>query len=310
MRLKKPKFWGKKNSFLSIVLIPLTLLVRLYIFLKKKFSKEISFKIPIICIGNLYIGGTGKTPLTVFIANKLSENGKKTVIVRKYYSNQNDECDYIRENFQNLIVEKKRYFGVKKAYDQNYEYVLLDDGFQDLSVKKKLNIICFNQKQLVGNGMIIPSGPLREGLECLKEVQIVVINGKIDKDFETKILSINNKIEFFYSHYKPKNIDEFKDARLLAFAGIGNPSNFFDLLEENGLDVKRKIAFPDHYNFSKTEILEIINEANKSGYQILTTEKDFLRIKKFNFKEIKFIKNELVINQFQKLINKILTLHD
>ena len=96
----------------------------------------------------------------------------------------------------------------------------------------------------------------------------------------------------------------------MAFAGIGNPSNFFDLLEENGLDVKRKIAFPDHYNFSKTEILEIINEANKSGYQILTTEKDFLRIKKFNFKEIKFIKNELVINQFQKLINKILTLHD
>ena len=108
MRLEKPKFWGKKNSFLSIVLIPLTLLVRLYIFLKKKFSKEISFKIPIICIGNLYIGGTGKTPLTVFIANKLSENGKKTVIVRKYYSNQNDECDYIRENFQNLIFWCKK----------------------------------------------------------------------------------------------------------------------------------------------------------------------------------------------------------
>ena len=128
--------------------------------------------------------------------------------------------------------------------------------------------------------MIIPSGPLREGLECLKEVQIVVINGKIDKDFETKILSINNKIEFFYSHYKPKNIDEFKDARLLAFAGIGNPSNFFDLLEENGLDVKRKIAFPDHYNFSKTEILEIINEANKKWISNFNNRKRFFKDKK------------------------------
>ena len=84
--------------------------------------------------------------------------------------------------------------------------VILDDGFQDRKIKKNLNIICFNQKQLIGNGFILPSGPLREGLKSLNKANIILINGKKDKNFEDKVLSINKDLEIFYSNYRPSKI--------------------------------------------------------------------------------------------------------
>ena len=114
---------------------------------------------------------------------------------------------------------------------------ILDDGFQDYSIKKNLNILCFNSNQLIGNGMTLPAGPLRESINAVKKTQIVLINGSKNKLFEDKILSISNKVKIFYSKYLPENIEEFKNKNLLAFAGIGNPSNFFKLLSDNNLSI-------------------------------------------------------------------------
>ena len=102
----------------------------------------------------------------------------------------------------------------------------MDDGFQDCRIKKDLNIICFNQRQLIGNGMIIPAGPLRESLESLNLAELVLINGNKDEYFEEKILTVNNKIKIFYSQYVPTNLDHFKGKKLIAIAGIGNPIIF------------------------------------------------------------------------------------
>ena len=89
MKLDKPKFWDYKYNFLTIILLPISYLVLVFIFLKKKLKKEIKFKIPVICIGNIYIGGTGKTPTSIFLAKELNKLGKKTAIVRKFYKNHN-----------------------------------------------------------------------------------------------------------------------------------------------------------------------------------------------------------------------------
>ena len=144
---------------------------------------------------------------------------------------------------------------------------------------QNLNILCFNQKQLIGNGLVFPSGPLREPLRNLKEVKFILINGNKDPDFEKKNFKINEKIEIFYCNYKPENIAEFKNIDLLAIAGIGNPENFFDLLKDNGLQVKKKLIFPDHYNFNEIEINKILIEANKNNLRVIVTEKDFMRLK-------------------------------
>ena len=310
MKFLKPRFWEEKNSFLSLILFPISLFFDFLISLKRKYTKQIEFNLNVICVGNIYIGGTGKTPLSILIGKELVKNGKKTAIVRKFYKNHYDEHKLIEENFKDLILKNDRTNAINFAKSEGFDTVILDDGFQDYKIKKKINIVCFNQSQKVGNGLVIPAGPLRENLSSLKDVHIVVINGEKDQNFEQKILKINNNIDIFYSHYSPVEIDKFKNKRLLAVAGIGNPENFFRLLARNNLNLEKRFIFPDHYKFSKKEILKIIKYADSKKLNVIMTEKDYFKIKHFSLNKIEFLKVDLVLEQKEKFINKILTLYD
>ena len=312
MKLNKPKFWNTKYSFITILLIPVTLIIILIIFLKKKFTRRIHFNIPIICVGNIYIGGTGKTPTSIYIAKELTELGKKPAILRKYYKDHRDEHNLIREKFNNLILNKNRLAGIKEAVKMNFDTVILDDGFQDYQIKTNLNILCFNQNQLIGNGLVLPAGPLREKLNSLKDADVILINGKKNIDFEKKILKINNNLEIFYSSYKPIDIDQFKEQKLFVIAGIGNPDNFIKLLLDNGLNIEKKLIFPDHYEFTQAEISNIIADAKKNNFQVLMTEKDYYRINhlKHELGKIKYLKVSLTIDGKEKLLKTISKLYD
>ncbi len=307
MTISKPKFWDKKIGYLSYLLFPFSLTYIFLNFLKKKLTIANRFKIPIICIGNIYVGGTGKTPTSILLANELTKIGRQTVILKKFYKSHADEYKLINNNFKNLITSNNRVDGLKEAEKSKFDVVILDDGLQDYSIGKDLNIICFNQNQLIGNGLVMPSGPLRENLSALKKAQIIIINGYKDKNFEKKILDINNKLEIFYSSYKPMNLEEFKNRKLLAIAGIGNPENFFKLIEENNLKIEKRLVFPDHHIFSEKEIRNIINNAEENNYQIIMTEKDYYKINHYNFKMIKYLRVSLDIVEKEKLLNRVNT---
>ena len=105
--------------------------------------------------------------------------------------------------------------------------------------------------------------------------------------------------------YKTENLDAFKNKHLLAIAGIGNPENFFQLIVENNLNIKKRLIFPDHYNFSKEEIISIVNEAKKNDLHIIMTEKDYFKIKKFKINEVKYLKVKLIIENEKEFINEI-----
>ena len=310
MMFFKPKFWDNKINIAAISLLPLSLILLVIIFIKKVFTRERKFKIPIICVGNIYVGGTGKTPVSILLANKLSGQKRNPVILRKYYKIHKDEHDFIKNKFKNLILSKNRIIGLSEAEKTEFDTAILDDGFQDVSFTKDISIICFNQNQLIGNGLVLPAGPLRERLSSLKKADIVIINGEKDKIFEDKILKINNNLKIFYSFYKPINIDEFKNKRLLAIAGIGNPENFFDLLKKNNLNIEKKLIFPDHYNFSKKEIKKIIEQSKKDKLKIIMTEKDFYKIKNYSLNDIKYLKVEVKIRSEEKLFDKINKIYD
>tara|TARA_B100001057_G_scaffold496600_1_gene598495 strand:- start:1030 stop:1962 length:933 start_codon:yes stop_codon:yes gene_type:complete len=310
MIFNKPNYWNTRISVLSIILLPLTLIVFTITFLKQNITKSKKYEIPILCIGNIYIGGTGKTPTSIFIAKKLKESGHNPAILRKFYKSHSDEHGLIRNKFNNLILSKNRKDGILKSQNANFDSVILDDGFQDYSIKKDLIVLCFNQKQLIGNGMILPSGPLREGLNSLKRADIILINGKKDVKFENKILKINENLEIFYSNYIPVNLDEFRNKKLIAVAGIGNPENFFITLEENNIKIEKKKIFPDHYKFSRNEIQNLINEADKLNCQIIMTEKDYFKIKDYNISKIKYLKVSLEIDNSDKFLNKIKKIYD
>jgi len=306
MKIAKPKFWEKEKNPISLLLLPFSFFLQLLIIIKKIFTFKHSFKIPVICVGNIYVGGTGKTPLSIMIARELIKHNKKPAIIKKYYSEHIDEHNLINNSLDCLFLDKQRFKAINNAEKKKYNIAILDDGFQDYSIKKNLNILCFTSSQLIGNGMTLPSGPLRENLNALKRTQIVLINGNKNESFEKKILNISNKIKIFYSKYLPINIEEFKDKKLFAFAGIGSPTNFFKLLKENNLNVYKKLEFPDHYQFSKLEIQKMIDESKKNNLELVTTEKDYFRIKNYGSKYIKFIKIKLEILEKDKLINEIL----
>jgi tetraacyldisaccharide 4'-kinase len=308
MKLYKPKFWSKKYSFISLLLLPFTLLIICFIFCKKKLTRSKRFNVPIICVGNIYVGGTGKTPTSIFIAKKLLESGKNPVIVKKFYKSHSDEHQLIRENFKNFITNKNRIEGIEKAETNKFDTIILDDGLQDYRITKNLKIVCFNQKQLIGNGLVFPSGPLRETLGSLTDANIILINGKKNNDFEKKILNINKNLDIFYSIYKPTNIEQLRNKNLLAIAGIGNPNNFFQLLEENNLTIKEKITYPDHYEFTSDDVSSLEKLAHDKNYQIITTEKNYYKIMEFGSNKIKYLKIILEIidqERFIKLIKNI-----
>lgn len=310
MKLSKPEFWDKNIGLISIILLPFTIITLIYIFIKKKITNRIKFNIPIICLGNIYIGGTGKTPSSILIAKELSNLGRNPAIIRKYYKSHADEHSLISKSFKNLILVKNRTNGIEDAEKNGYDCLILDDGFQDYKIKKDLNILCFNANQLIGNGLVLPSGPLRESLSSVKDADIILINGKEKNSFEKKILSLNSNLKIFYSNYKCLNINQFKDKKILAIAGIGNPTNFFQLLLENGLNVEKKLIFPDHYQFTKQEIQNIVTEAEVKNLQILMTEKDYFRIKDFNLTSINYLKVELEIDEKDNFLKIIMQLYD
>ena len=307
MKLKKPLFWSKNNNLYSFILFPFSLLIQLLFFFKNIFLKTKKISIPVICVGNIYLGGTGKTPLSIEIVRILKKFNMAPVLVKKFYTDQFDEIDLINSKNIEIIKNSSRYIALKEAEERGFKSVVLDDGFQDHSIYKDLSILCFNEKQLIGNGFTIPAGPLREPLSALRRSKIILINGKKNEDFENKIKSINNEINIFYSKYIAQNSNKFLNENILAFAGIGNPENFFDLLKENNINVEKKISFPDHYNYSKKELDKLLKISKENNLKLLTTEKDFFRIKHFNTTDIDYLTIKLeIINEelFEKELRK------
>ena len=307
MKILKPKFWDKKNSLLSLFLLPLSIFLQILASLKKKMTIKKNVAIPVVSVGNIYLGGTGKTPLALEVVQMLIKLNKKTAIIKKFYRKHEDEFKLIESKGIKLFKNLSRYKAINKAIDNKFDCVVLDDGFQDFSINKDLNILCFSEKQLIGNGMTLPSGPLRESISSLKRCQIVVINGNRNIDFENKIKSVSKNISIYYSKYLPNNINDFKNKDLLAFAGIGNPENFFDLLENNNLKIMKKISFPDHYNYSLKELNKLINFALKNNLNLITTEKDFFRIQHFQLTQIRYLKLKLEITNKVELEKEIIT---
>ncbi len=294
MRIKKPKFWDyKKPNFFSYLLLPLTLpFILKNIFSKKKLA-EVS-KLKKICVGNIYVGGTGKTPLAIMISSMLNINQKKTAVIKKFYKYQLDEQVLIKK-YTNLICKKNRIDALNEAKFKNLDYAIFDDGLQDNSINYNLKIVCFNNIQWIGNGLLIPAGPLRESLNSIKKYDAIVLNGhnSLNTEIKEKLKKINNKISIFESYYEPTNLKDFDEKKnYVVFSGIGNNENFINLLNDIKIKIIKKFSFPDHYDFKDEEINSIINFAKENNSDIITTEKDFLRINKENKKKIKFLKVE------------------
>lgn len=305
MKLFKPKFWDTdKISTFAILLFPISLCVKSITSLKKIFSKKKIFSVPVICVGNIYLGGTGKTPFCIELFNILKSLKKNPCFVRKDYNSHLDEISLLK-SIGSTYLGKNRIIAIDQAIKKKIDTVILDDGFQDLSIRKNLSILCFNEKKWIGNGLIIPAGPLRESLSALNRADIVIINGKKNLKIENKIFKNNQSIKIFYIKYRANNITEFKNKKIISFAGIGNPENFFDLLKEDNLSLIKEISFPDHHKYSNAELENLIEKAKKENAVLLTTEKDYFRIDKKYKSNINYLKVNISMENKNKFIEEL-----
>jgi len=289
MKFYKPRFWDRRKfSVWPYIFYPFSVVVNLINLLKFKYSKIEKFNIPIISIGNIYLGGTGKTPLCIAIFQILRSLKINASFVKKNYEKFSDETKLL-ENVGKVFSNKQRSEAVKSLINSNFKVAIFDDGFQDPGVKSDISIICFNEKQWIGNGFVIPSGPLREKLNALKRCNYVFINGNQNLEFEKTINKFNPEIKVFYTQYKLTNLDDIINRKVLAFAGIGNPENFFDLLKNNNIEIIETLKFPDHYNFKKIDITNLNKRARELDACLVTTEKDYLRLSNEDKKNIKYL---------------------
>ena len=312
MKLKKPKFWDyKKPSFFAYLLLPFSIIIGLIAKINSK-PKYPNSKIKTICVGNIYIGGTGKTSLTIKIKEILDKNNIKACFIKKFYLNQTDEQKLLSKN-GTLFSNLKRITALHEAISEGFEVAIFDDGLQDSSIRYDMEIVCFNNLNWIGNGLTLPSGPLRESINNLKFYENVFLNGNEESliAIKNQIKNINTNININSGKYILLNISEFDiDQNYLVFSGIGNHKTFVEMLKNNKLKIVSDLEYPDHYQYSKRDFDEIIINAKKFNAHIITTEKDYLRLENFNRKEILYVKSSLDISDEKSLTNKLLKLNE
>jgi len=184
---------------------------------------------------------------------------------------------------------------------------------QDASIKHDLEIVCFNNLNWIGNGLTLPSGPLRESIDNLKFYDNVFLNGNEEDltNIKNQIEKINTKININQGKYIPLNIASFnKEENYLVFSGIGNHKTFVHMLKNNNLKIVDDLEYPDHYQYSKKDFYEIVMKAKKYGAKIITTEKDYLRLNSLDKTKVLFIKSTLKILDEKKLTKTLIDLNE
>ena len=310
MKINKPTFWDKKKpNFLTYILSPLTFLLKINIIILKLIPKKKFDQIKSICVGNIYLGGTGKTPTSLKLYQLLKAKNYNVVIGKKYYSSQKDEIILLK-NKSDFISSKNREEIIGLATKKNHELIIFDDGLQDRKIDYDIKFVCFDSKIWIGNGYLIPAGPLRENINSLKKYDGVFLKITDEKsnliNTISEIKKINSKIEIFNSRVEIKNIDKFNlSNRYFIFSGIGNSKSFKEILINNKFNVIEEKIFSDHYEYQDKDILEILEISKKKHLQTLTTEKDYVRIPSNLRNGIEFVEIDLKIDEEEKLVKFI-----
>ncbi len=285
-------------------------------FYKIEVLKEGKSKAKIICIGNLTTGGVGKTPIVIEFCKYLSAKGKKIASLSRGYGGKlkginvikdfesnilsndasiiGDEVQLIAQNSTPehnfaVITSSNRLNGANYAYENlGAEVILMDDGFSNRKIKKDLTILLFDSEKFIGNGFLLPLGPLRESLSEAKRADIIIIVDKnsnknlsgaikfLEEKFKKPVFVSKFIVDYFYNIKTGEKIESTAIKDVFTFCGIGSPEQFYNYLKDFNLIGKK--SYNDHYSYKKEDIETILNEAKNAKY-IITTEKDAVKIK-------------------------------
>jgi tetraacyldisaccharide 4'-kinase len=295
--MREPAFWHAPKSWKSHLLRPLGALYGT-IAAQRLRRKGFDAGVPVLCVGNYHVGGAGKTPTVLALAKLLRELGETPVVLSRGYGGKRrgplmvdpsrhsaadvgDEPLMLAAHLP-VAVSRDRVNGVALARSQRASVILMDDGFQNPSIAKDASLIVIDSDRGLGNGLVFPAGPLRAPLNPQLErtdALVVVGNGAASEAVAAKVAAQDGLV--FPAHLEPDaaSIAKLNGRRVLAFAGIGDPQRFFRTLRAAGIEVARERTFADHHPFSESEIESLVAEAKREGLMLVTTEKDFARLR-------------------------------
>lgn len=301
--MKTPKYW-QSNSFVSKLLEPFGKLYGVATKLRLKLKTPRKTTVPVICIGNITAGGTGKTPVSISVAKMLITAMHHPIFVTRGYGGKlsnvlvnnkkhtaqdvGDEPLLLSEQAP-VVVNADRYAGAELAVKEGADVIVMDDGFQNPTLHKDLSFLVFDGHYGIGNGKIIPAGPLRETFaDGIKRADALIILGKDKHD-----LAKRTKLPVFFGHTEPVQTT-VGDTDVVAFAGIGHPQKFYHTLQQQGYNVVETIDFPDHHFYSKDELENILQKAKELNAEVYTTSKDFVKIPSLYHKSINMLEIAVV----------------
>jgi len=320
-KLGYPNFWKNNNNLIEkiiiIILLPLSFLYFLISKIDRKIRKTRKVGIPVICVGNINTGGSGKTPLVIYLINLLKKkkinahivsrgylgklHGPIKVDIKKHtYKDVGDESLLLAKE-ATTWVSKNKFEGALMATLHGADVIILDDGLQNYSLHQDLKIIVVDGVFGFGNEFILPAGPLRETISSgIKKSDILIIFNKDENSIEKKI---KNKITIIHGSSKIKKFTNLKNKKIIGFSGIGNSKKFCTALKEEKLNILKFFSFPDHYSYNKKKITHLINYAKKYNAILVSTLKDKQRIDFSQRRKIFFLDLEIGIREEKNLIN-------
>ena len=290
--MKAPQFWYEPNTWKAKFLYPLGYFYNLLTLLRGKLAKPQSYSCLTICIGNLNVGGSGKTPTTIALAQHFLKKGLQVHVVSRGYKgkfqgtflvdpqkHKSDEVGdepLLMSEFTSVWVSNKRKNGIAAAENAGAQIVLLDDGFQDPSFHKDFSLIVVDGEKGFGNKKCMPAGPLRENIvQGFKRADALVIVGQRIYKFDT----FPTHLKIIHSTLKPIETGmNWKEGKYLAFAGIADPSKFFKTLRSLGANLIDCVALSDHQKLDGQVLKRLERKANSAHAQLVTTEKDAVRL--------------------------------
>lgn len=286
--LRAPDFWAR-SGLLSDLLLPLAWGHAALGTARRRFSHAWRASVPVVCVGNLVAGGAGKTPVTLSLAQMLSAAQHRPHILSRGYGGSLagpllvDPAQHsaVEVGDEPLLLARAaptwighdRVAAARAAIAAGARLLLLDDGFQNPHLHQDLALIVIDGTYGLGNGRVIPAGPLREPAPTgLARARAVVMMGADKTGFDFPGIPV------LKARLEARDAGYLKGRKAVAFAGIGRPQKFFATLEECGAVLTAAHAFPDHHRYRDTEIARLLDEANNKGAILVTTEKDHVRL--------------------------------
>ncbi|MDT2076346.1 MAG: tetraacyldisaccharide 4'-kinase [Planktomarina sp.] len=289
-----PKFWYQPRGMMAFILRPLGMLYAAATACRQRRDTAATpVGCPVICIGNINVGGMGKTPVTIAMVEYLQGRGQRVVVLSRGYggtvkaptlvnpemhgAGQVGDEPLLVAAFCLVVVSRKRVTGLELASAQNPDVILLDDGFQDPSIRKDFSIVVVNAALGFGNGLCIPAGPLREPSEVgLKRADLCIsIGGDVDqKRFKKPLI-----VPHLTAEVKPLLTGmSWQGVAVFAFAGIAHPEKFFETLRGLGAKILGYEALSDHQPLSASVMKRLTAKAKSLNAQLVCTEKDAARL--------------------------------